>query len=568
MKYLLLILATVAWIASGCSNLHPKRFSTANASAPLNHSSPSEATESESDSFREQRAEAFARFATGVSYELSDKSELAIQEFYKAALADPANEALALDLAIRFLKTKEPDKAIELLSKTASLPQASGKVFSLLAQAYISTGETNRAITASRSAILKEPSSIFGYQVLADIFLKQGKADEVIKLLGSASRQTNDDALFLVGLGELHAKLFRTQPKEADAVKSGGLEALNRASNLKPTNPNVRQKLAGIYNQLGDSKSASELYLELLEEFRDLPLMRDTLRGKLANIYLQGRDKGKAAEQLEEIVRENPTRYPEAWYYLGAFAADAKDWEKAAEYYNRALVVNPEMEQAYYDLAGVQLSRNQAGEALKTLEKARAKFSDSFTVEFFTGLAFAQMKSYPEAVRHFTASELIGNATETNRLNHLFYFQLGTAFERNKDYTQAEKYFEMSLKLSPDFAEALNYLGFMWADRGVNLEKARGLLEKAVKLEPKNAAFVDSLGWVLFKLNQPESALENLLKAAELSDEPDASIYDHIGDVYQSLKQTEKAIAAWRKSLSLEPNEVIEKKLKATSSPL
>ena len=566
MKYSLLILATVAWIVSGCSNLQPKHSPAKTSAAPVSKSKSSEVPES--GRLREQRAEAFARFATGVSYELSDQSELAIKEFYKAALADPANEALAIDLSIRFLKTKEPDKAIELLSKSASLPQASGKVFSLLAQAYISTGETNRAIAASRSAIKKEPATIFGYQVLADIFLKQGKTEEVIKLLGSASRQTNADAMFLVGLGELHAKLFRTQPKEADAVKARGLEALNRAANLKPTNPNIRQKMAELFNQLGDSKRASELYLELLEEFRDLPLMRDALREKLANIYLQGRDKGKAAEQLEAIVRESPTRYPEAWYYLGVLAADAKNLDKAAEYYNRALVVNPEMEQAYYDLAGVQLSRNQAGEALKTLGKARAKFSDSFTVEFFTGLAFAQMKSFPDAIRHFTASEMIGNSTDTNRLNHLFYFQLGTAFERNKDYAQAEKYFEKSLKLSPDFAEGLNYLGFMWADRGVNLEKSRVMLEKAVKLEPKNAAFVDSLGWVLFKLNQLESALENLLRAAELSEEPDAAIYDHLGDVYLSLKQTDKAIAAWRKSLSLEPSEVIEKKLKATSSSL
>ena len=566
MKYSLLIFATLAWITSGCGSLCPKPSPIERAAAPLEGSSS--AGTPERDNLRDQRAEALARFATGVTYELSDKSELAIEEFHKAALADPSNEPLAIELAIRFLKTKEADKAIVLLSKSASLPQASGKLFSLLAQAYLSTGQTNQAITASRSAIRKEPSSIFGYQVLSDIFLKQGKPDEVVKLLGSASRQTNGEALFFVGLGELHANLLRAQPKEPDAVKSHGLDALNRAVTLKPTNPNVRQKLADVFNLLGETKKAAELYLELLEEYRDLPLLRDALREKLANIYLRSRDKKKAAEQLEAIVRDSPTRYPEAWYYLGAFAADARDLDKAAEYYNRALVVNPEMEQAYYYLAGVQISKNQAGEALKTLEKARSKFSNTFTVEFFTGLAFAQMKSYGEAVRHFTASELIANTSDTNRLNHLFYFQLGTAFERNKDYAQAEMYFEKALKLSPDFAEALNYLGYMWADRGVNLEKSRALLEKAVKLEPKNAAFMDSLGWVLFKLRQPESALEKLLKAAELNEEPDASIYDHIGDVYQALKQNEKAIAAWRKSLSLEPNQEIEKKLKAASSSL
>jgi len=49
----------------------------------------------------------------------------------------------------------------------------------------------------------------------------------------------------------------------------------------------------------------------------------------------------------------------------------------------------------------------------------------------------------------------------------------------------------------------MNYLGYMWAERGVNLPKARELIEKAVKLEPKNAAYLDSLAWVIYKLDQP-----------------------------------------------------------------
>src|SRR5258708_26049702 len=101
----------------------------------------------------------------------------------------------------------------------------------------------------------------------------------------------------------------------------------------------------------------------------------------------------------------------------------------------------------------------------------------------------------------------------------------------------------------------------MWADRGVKLQKAQELIEKAVRLGPKNAAYLDSLGWVLFKLNQPKEALPKLLKAIELSEEPDATLYDHLGDIYAALKEEDKAREAWRKSLSVEPNEAIQKKL-------
>jgi tetratricopeptide (TPR) repeat protein len=118
--------------------------------------------------------------------------------------------------------------------------------------------------------------------------------------------------------------------------------------------------------------------------------------------------------------------------------------------------------------------------------------------------------------------------------------------------------------LAPDFAEAMNYLGYMWAEHGEKLDKARELIEKALKAEPKNDAYLDSMAWVLFKQKQPQEALPYALKAAELSEKPDATLHDHIGDIYEALKQPEKAREAWRKSLSLEPNEEVRKKIESS----
>ena len=52
-----------------------------------------------------------------------------------------------------------------------------------------------------------------------------------------------------------------------------------------------------------------------------------------------------------------------------------------------------------------------------------------------------------------------------------------------------------------------------------------------------------------------------MLKALENIKEPDATLYDHLGDIYLSLHQQDKAREAWRKSVKLEPNEQIQKKL-------
>ena len=264
-------------------------------------------------------------------------------------------------------------------------------------------------------------------------------------------------------------------------------------------------------------------------------------------------------------MRNNPTN-PNLYYLLGSIAYEEKDPTNAVEYFSKTILLNAEFEQAYYDLAGAQINANKPQAALETLAKARKKFQESFVGEFFSSLAYRHMKDYTNAIKHLTSAEVIARVTETNRLNHLFYFQLGAAFERCHNIPEAEKNFRKSLKLNPEFAEALNYLGYMWAERGENLTEAREMIEKAVKLEPKNAAYLDSMGWVLFKMGKAEEALDYLRKSIDNSEEPDATLFDHLGDCYLALQQSDKAREAWRKSLAIEPNEQIQKKLGESSS--
>jgi tetratricopeptide (TPR) repeat protein len=224
-------------------------------------------------------------------------------------------------------------------------------------------------------------------------------------------------------------------------------------------------------------------------------------------------------------------------------------------------LLKPDFAQAYYELALAQIQMNKGGEALATLNKARQRFAENYLVEFCTGMAYGGQKDYGEAIKHYTSAEIMAKATEPSRLTEFFYFQFGAAYERKGDFAEAEKQFQKCLQLKPDFAGALNYLGYMWAEHDMKLDQARDLIEKAVKLEPKSAAYLDSLGWVLYKLRRPKEALEYLLKAIEFSEEPDATVFDHLGDIYAALNQRDKAREAWQKSVSLEANDAVKKKL-------
>src|SRR6185295_8897865 len=101
------------------------------------------------------------------------------------------------------------------------------------------------------------------------------------------------------------------------------------------------------------------------------------------------------------------------------------------------------------------INLKQPEEALETLERARKRFPDRFICEFYSALASSQMKDHTNALRFYTAAEVIARAKDTNRLTHTFYLQLGSAYERVQKFKEAETYFRKSLSLAPDFAEAL-----------------------------------------------------------------------------------------------------------------
>jgi len=211
--------------------------------------------------------------------------------------------------------------------------------------------------------------------------------------------------------------------------------------------------------------------------------------------------------------------------------------------------------------AGIQIARQKPEEALKALDTARSRFKLNFVLEFYTGIAKAALEKYSEALGHFTSAELLAKTSDPSRLNHAFYFQLGSTYERSGNLPEAVKAFRKCLELEPDDAEALNYLGYMWADRGENLDEAKSLIEKAVKKEPENAAFLDSLGWVYYKMKKPAEALNFLNSAIARSEKPDPTLYEHLGDVHLDLKEIDKAREAYGKALAIKPDEKIKQKL-------
>jgi tetratricopeptide (TPR) repeat protein len=147
-------------------------------------------------------------------------------------------------------------------------------------------------------------------------------------------------------------------------------------------------------------------------------------------------------------------------------------------------------------------------------------------------------------------------------------FWLGAAYERIGREREAEGQFRRFLDRQPDSAPALNYLGYMWADNGENLDEALEMVQRAVALEPDNGAYVDSLGWTYFRLGSYEEARTHLERASGLVGE-DAVVLEHLGDVYSALGRPVEAAEQYRRALALKGENAaqVEEKLLQLGTP-
>jgi tetratricopeptide (TPR) repeat protein len=127
-------------------------------------------------------------------------------------------------------------------------------------------------------------------------------------------------------------------------------------------------------------------------------------------------------------------------------------------------------------------------------------------------------------------------------------FQRGALFERSREYARAEEAFRAVIAREPRHAQALNFLGYMLADRGERLEEAVTLIDRALAIDPDNGSYLDSLGWAYFKLRRHEAARQYLSRAA--AQLPSNSVVqDHLGDALAALGRYADAIAAWQRAL-------------------
>lgn len=202
--------------------------------------------------------------------------------------------------------------------------------------------------------------------------------------------------------------------------------------------------------------------------------------------------------------------------------------------------------------ANVHFSNEEDDKAIKVLEDIN-KTHTSFITKEALGRARLIRENYADALPIYEA--LVNSMSEEDLKGNIqpLYFR-GISYEREDQWDKAEADFKRVLSIDPDNADALNYLGYTWVDRGENLTKAFDMIRKALELEPNSGAITDSLGWAHYKLGQYQEAKRKLEDAVALSPSS-ATIIDHLGDVYWKLGRFREAGYQWERALEFEPTD-------------
>jgi tetratricopeptide (TPR) repeat protein len=520
------------------------------------------------------RAEAMAHYAAGQLYELRRELERAMGEYEAALKLDPGQAELASKVGAEYLRRKQNDKALALLTKAAAANPKRYEIQLLLGIAYQTVDKRDKAAAAYIAASKLDPLQIGPYQSLASVYLRDQKAVEAVKTLERAFAQKSEDARYWATLGDLFALTVRA-PEAEKAAKlvykqkpktDRAVECYEKAQKIVPEDLTVPFRLAGYYVMTNRADDGIAIYKKLLEKRPDAMDVRE----RLAYAYAAKKEFTQGAAQIEEVVKRQPLNW-QVYRLLGAFYEDSKMLDRAQANYEQALILNPKELETYLRVARLQVAQKRPKEALQTLQRAKDRFPVTARVPYFHGLIYSNMKDYAKAVESFADAETMAKARKEDKelIDSAFYFYYGAAAERSGKFDLATQIFRQSLKLNPDNDEACNYLGYMFAEKNINLKEAEDLVKRALKAQPKNGAFLDSLGWVYYRKGDYRKALQYVGDAAK-SDaaKDDATVFEHLADIYLKMGKKDLAREQLRKGLEIEPkNKSCAEKLKTLGTP-
>ena len=502
----------------------------------------------------------------------------AIEHYQKAADIDPKDAESLSSLAHLYRVAKDDAKAEKAYKAVIALDTADDDALTGLAELYAGRGDFGAAI-ALLEPVSGEDANPETLQILAELYEESrdfSKAADVWKrLLPIANgiqvrkhycedlRQTNriDEAI------AAWTDLAAAEPKSVeDLIELADLwstkrnfakahEVLDKAKTIEPANVGVRMAGAELLDAEGKTPDGIATVEEILKETKKTVysdaqrLERIGMLRSLASMQKNGDKVQDAVVSYRQIADLDPSTAPVWEAEVIETLAQAKDFKGARAAADAAL-------KKFTGDKGIQLEHASLlatlGEYDKAINEIRSLPDVDKDARLLMNVAEVQEKAkrYKDALTTLDAATMVADSQQ----KLLIVYMRGAMYEHEKEYDEAEQQFRTVLKANPDHAGALNYLGYMLADRNVRLDEAQQLISKAVDLEPDNGAYLDSLGWVHYRQNRLDQAADELRQALDSREDRnirnDPTVHDHLAEVYFKQGKFKEAAQEWELSVS------------------
>jgi tetratricopeptide (TPR) repeat protein len=320
-----------------------------------------------------------------------------------------------------------------------------------LGNAFMSKGETERAIKHFETAAKLEPDLAETYNSLGVAYASKGLIDKAIRHYQIAVRLKPDNAEIHINLGNAFASKGLTEK---------AIEHYQTALRLKPDNAKAHLELSAVYGLRGlTDKTIEHLRTALRLKADDAELYynlgvaygRKGLTDKAGIAYGRKGLTDKAIEHYQTAIRLNPNN-ADIHYNLGVAYGRKGLTDKAIEHYKTALRLKPDYADTHYNLGVAYESKGLIEKAIRHFQIAVRLKPDNAEIHINLGNAYLAKGLADKAIEHYkTALRLRPDYAGA-------HYNLGLAYLRKGHTDKARREFETVLKIDPDYHEAQRLL--------------------------------------------------------------------------------------------------------------
>ena len=412
----------------------------------------------------------------------------------------------------------------------------------LMARRLEAEGDNSGALAALKRAATADPRSAEIQAEMAGFHLRHNERPEA-EAAAKAALAINPDnvganrALGLLNAATVEGASGRDATAQVQTYLRDAIMYLERAIRVSGPTADItlQYTLGRLYIRNDEPAKAIDSLTKVLVQNPDFFQARLVI----AQAYEANKDLKSAIATLQEILEDEP-RVASA---LAQYQEQAGLLNDAVDSYTVALAVQPRSRELKVRRIAVLLEAKEYQRAAAFAGEARKQHPDD---PRFVRL---QARALFDGGDRSGAILLLEQVTKESPKDTDTLFTLADVYADAGRGPDAERVLRQIVAVDPMNAGALNYLGYLLAVRGEQLDEAIQLVQRALKEEPDNGAYLDSLGWAYFRRGNLDEAEKYLVAAVKQMPE-NSEIQEHLGDLLARKGRYADAVAAWTRALN------------------